>query len=368
MKESKNNTLILAGDIGGTNTNLAIVRQQEEKFEIVYTNRYSTQKEKSLKEPLARFLKEFESIGVIGNIGLCCISAAGPVEHGRIQLTNAPWAIVASDIRERFGLPTLLINDFMAISYAVVLLNLEDREKIVQLPHVDGSLSEAKEGMALVVGAGTGLGVGFIEKKSKRLYHAFPSEGGHSEASCFDELSFDLIRWIKNTIEYDPGIELFVSGKGIENIYSFLCSNAFNPIKAKDYGYCPDEFQEPVLIHIDSIKRLPKSEIPAAVAANRSKDPRSSLAMDLFLAFYARKVSSLSALLLPTGGVYLAGGISSRNMDLIMENCGFMSIFERNYAPHIRTFLKKTPVFLVKDYSISLLGAAHAAIQLEGTY
>jgi glucokinase len=368
MSRTRNETLILAGDIGGTNTNLALVRYESGQFEILHSRRYSTQKEESLIEPMSRFLAESKKEGLADSIHLCCISAAGPAVNEVIQLTNAPWAIAASDIRERFGLPTVLINDFMAISYAVVLLETEDRTRILQLPHVDGTLSTAEEGMALVVGAGTGLGVGFIEKRPNSLYHAYPSEGGHSEASCFDELSFELVQWMADRIGFEPGIELFVSGQGIANIFSFLCSNAFTASKARSYGYSANDFLSASESSIEIIQRLPLSEIPAAVASARSKDPRCGLAMDLFLSFYARKVSSLCALFLPKGGVYLAGGISSKNESFLMENNRFMSIFERNYAAHIRDFLKNTPVFLVKDYSISLLGAAHAAIQLEGSY
>ena len=93
-------------------------------------------------------------------------------------------------------------------------------------------------------------------------------------------------------------------------------------------------------------------------------DPRCSLTMELFCEYYARKVSSLASVFLPSGGIYLAGGISSKNEDFLVESNRFMRIFERNYAPHIQEFLADLPVMIVRNYSISLIGAANAAIQL----
>ncbi|HEY9053629.1 MAG TPA: glucokinase, partial [Rectinemataceae bacterium] len=75
--------------------------------------------------------------------------------------------------------------------------------------------------------------------------------------------------------------------------------------------------------------------------------------------------SSLCAVFLPSGGVYLAGGISSKNESFFLENNRFMRAFERNYAPHIRETLSSLPVMIVRNYSVSLVGAANAAIQLS---
>ncbi|TXT42184.1 MAG: glucokinase [Spirochaetes bacterium] len=358
--------LILAGDIGGTNTNLALVRYDSGSFKVLFSQRFATKEQISLIAPIERFLDVAKNSKGLENIDCCCISGAGPVENGSISLTNAAWSISARDIQDRFGFPTTLINDFTAISYAVMLLDENDPQKILRLPHTDGHMPNPIPGMALVVGAGTGLGVGFIDRKPDGSCHAYPSEGGHSEASSYDALSSDLIEWTRQACGYDPGIELFVSGQGIENIFTFLCSSCFNPDKASPYENAtglPSPNPEPME---ESILGLDKEALPAAVAANAKRLPRCSLAMEIFTQFYARKVSSLASIFLPVAGIYLAGGISSKNQDLLLENNRFMKIFERNYAPHIRDFLCSTPVLLVRDYSISLLGAANAAVQKGG--
>lgn len=338
--------LILAGDIGGTNTNLALVNHDKGHFSIVFSRRYSTQAEISLLGPMERFLREAFAAGFGHHIDSCCISAAGPVIDGSIRLTNAPWSIHASELSERFGLPVHLINDFTAISYAVALLDPRDREQIGHLPHGDGSEPMPGYGMALVVGAGTGLGVGFMDKDEGGVCRVYPSEGGHTTMPCWDERGFAFYCWMKARLGSDPSIERAVSGQGIDNIFGFLCS------------------QEAPGNLAASILEKNESERPALIAANRMLDPLCAQTMELFAGFYARAVSSLAAAFLPYGGIWLAGGISSKNEGFLIEGNRFMRAFEINSEPHIRTFLAEVPVMIVRNYSISLIGAANAACQL----
>ena len=108
----------------------------------------------------------------------------------------------------------------------------------------------------------------------------------------------------------------------------------------------------------------PERDRPALIAAAKDLDPRCALAMELFTRYYAGKVSSLTAILLPKAGVYLAGGISSKNEAYLLEKNRFMRVFEDNYSAHIRAVIAQVPVMIVRNYSISLIGAANAAIQL----
>lgn len=366
MTAHPDSKFFLAGDIGGTNTNLALVRYQQGIFTVEYSQRYSTQQQRSLLEPLALFLASAEDAGFHAPLSACCISGAGPVVHGVIQLTNAPWAIRQSDIQNFLTIPTFLINDFTAVSYAVVLLNTNDRQAVTIMPHSDGSQPQPGSGMALVVGAGTGLGTGFIQKNADGSYVAFASEGGHSELPCYDALSHAFHSWMTNQLGTVPGAELAVSGQGITNIFSFICSQAFSKsLIDKHYSIAQDSLDMNLSQISSTILAEPESERPALIATSRNSDWRCALTMEVFTNFYARKVSGLASIFLPTGGIYLAGGISSKNESFLLENHRFMSIFEENYAPHIRAFLKDTSVILVRDYSISLLGAANAALQLS---
>lgn len=365
MHSLNHEDLFLVGDVGGTNTSLALVARDKAKFTILASRRFATKEESSLISPIESFLSDLAREWGAIDLHSCCVSAAGPVREGRVQLTNAAWSIDASQISGKFGFPTSIINDFTAISYAVVLLDHRDSSQITMIPHLGGKTEEPSNGIALVVGAGTGLGVGFVEKRADGSYMAFPSEGGHSDLPCHDNLSRAFHKWLQDQYKTPPGIELAVSGQGISNIFSFLCSEGFRENYAK--GYFADSltaFNPSPTSLAAQILRLPENERPPLVASNKETDPLCGLAMELFVEIYARKVSSLSALFLPTGGIYLAGGISSKNESYLLTNNRFMKPFEQNYAPHIREFLSTVPVMIVRDYAISLIGAANAAYQL----
>ncbi len=356
--------LFLVGDVGGTNTNLALARQDESGIELVEKAQFSTKNEKSLLDPIKRFLESRRVRESYDKIDLCCISGAGPVQlDNSIQLTNAPWSIKASELSDFLRVPVRLINDFTALSYAVTILDHKDRSAVTQLPHPDGSTYEPSEGIMLVIGAGTGLGVGFVHRRGESAM-AFPSEGGHSELPCFDELSDSFGAWLRKRYDYAPGAELAISGQGIANIFEFICSEDFAiNLVGDDYEIPQKALKEGLSETARNILSLARSEWPAYISKNAKSDSFCGLTMELFVRLYALKAANLVSIFLPAGGVWLAGGISSKNEDWLIEKARFMRWFEKNYAPHIRDVLCRTPVLIVKNYDISLMGAAIAALQ-----
>jgi glucokinase len=341
--------VVLAGDIGGTNTNLALFGKKGGTFTLLMDRHYKTKEETSLIEPLGRFLKDAakERKGLAPE--LCCVSGAGPVVDQRIELTNAPWGIDARAVKAAYSIPTTLINDFTAISYGVLLLDPDKPDQITRLPHTDGSLPAPQGGVRAIVGAGTGLGVGYVVKIRDKV-EAFPSEGGHITLPVYDEETRGLQRWLEARCGFVPGAELAVSGQGISNIFLYLVeqAEASGTSLGKDARKARD---------------AQDADRPAIVAAAGS-DPICAKAMDIFVKLYARVAADHTATLLPSGGVFLAGGIAAKNEARFLEGGRFMAMYERSYAKHIRAILAKTPVMIVKDYSISLYGAANAAVAL----
>jgi glucokinase len=343
--------VILAGDIGGTNTNLALIGKKGGTFTLLMDRHYRTKDEPSLVEPLGRFLEEAsrEHKGLAPE--LCCISGAGPVVDERIALTNAPWAIEAKAIVSAFSIPTKLINDFTAVSYGVLLLDPAKPAQITRLPHGDGSFPDPLPGVRVVVGAGTGLGVGYVVKIRDKV-EAFPSEGGHVTLPVYDEESRRFQAWFEAKCGFVPGAEAGVSGQGIANIFAYVAE------AEAAAGRAPGPTARKIL-------DTPEAERPALVAAAAGSDPYCAKAMDMFVKLYARVAADHTATFLPAGGVFLAGGIPAKNEGRFLEGNRFMSMFEKSYAKHIRAILAKTPVMIVKDYSISLYGAANAAVMLS---
>jgi glucokinase len=340
--------VVLAGDIGGTNTNLALLGEKNGAFTILFDRHYKTKEEASLAEPFGRFLEEAHASLPGLTPERCCISGAGPVVEGRIDLTNAPWGIDGPALQRDFGIPTRVINDFTAISYGVGLLDPEKPEQITRLPHQDGSMPRPDEGVKVVVGAGTGLGVGFLTRIRGRM-EAFPSEGGHVTLPVYDEESRAFQRWLEFKYGFVPGAEAGVSGMGISHILSFLAERESGRLSETASGILAEG----------------EDRRPALIAAAAGSDALCGRTMDMFVKLYARVAADFAAAFIPTGGLYLAGGIASKNEARFMEGSRFMSMFERSYREHIRAILAKVPVMIVKDYAISLYGAANAAVVLE---
>lgn len=331
---------ILVADVGGTNLNLAILAPEGVRYRLLRKVRFSTQEEPSLLGPIQRFLAADPSI----RPGRACLSGAGPVLDRRIHLTNAPWDIDGAALERDLGIPVHLVNDFIALSCGVLQLDLKDPGQVTPLPHGDGSLPATDpRGLSLVVGAGTGLGVGFVIRTPQGP-RAFPSEGGHIGLPIFDEDSLALWRHLQAGLAGPPGAEMAVSGHGLGHIYRFLL----------------DSQRVPWTPAAAAILALSAADQPAAISAQAESDPACGRAMAMFVDLYARVCAELCAVFLPTGGLFLAGGIAAKNAGHFLEEGRFMARFERNYRRHLDQLARATPIFLVHDYDLSLYGAAHA--------
>jgi glucokinase len=342
--------IILAGDIGGTNTNLALVGFKNGHFTIIMEGVYRSAAIDGLIDPI----REVIAAGVAKDHrlapNLCCISAAGPVENNYCHLTNCHWDVDGSVIQATIGIPTWVINDFTAIGYGIPTLDVNNPEQITNLPHPDGSMpSPLKGAPKAVVGAGTGLGVGYLVATDGGKYIACPSEGGHAGFADFDEETRELKAFVSKKFAKSPGIEPFVSGQGISNIYHF-----FKEVRGLKI--------EGVFTEIDAV---PDADKPGLISKYASSNAICKEIMRTFIKIYGAVTGSYSAIFIPTGGMYLAGGIAAKNERFFLEDNLFMRFFESNYREGIEALLKKIPVYIIKDYAISIYGAANAAITLQ---
>ncbi len=338
--------IILAGDVGGTNTNIALVGESKGNFEVIVECVYATQKLNNVLEAIDDTLKQAHQVDAGLKPDRCCISAAGPVVENVCTPSHIDWDIDGHEIFEKLHIPTLVINDFMAVSYSLPLLDVNSEEQILQLPHTAGFISPQVGNMRAIVGAGTGLGVGFlIGQKGK--YVACPSEAGHIGLPAFDPETKALKSYIAKRVKYyTPGVEPAVSGLGIANIYHFFKDVKCVPITG-------------VLTEIDEACDTDK---PSLITKYATENPVCGDIVRLFIKLYGRFASDVAACLLPTVGLYLAGGIVTKTEKFFLEENLFMHSFEQNYNPVIRNVLKAIPVYIIRDYSVSLYGAANAAV------
>jgi len=341
-------SLVLAADVGGTNLNLALFTGVPGRVRLLRKASYATAAEPSLVEPARRFLATCAQEGLPSAVEAACVSGAGPVRGDRIILTNVPWDIDGPALAAHLGAPVRLVNDFTAVGHGVLLLDPADPGQLIPLPHRDGSTPlPDPQGTAVVVGAGTGLGVGFITRDQGRAT-VHPSEGGHLGLPVTSAETQRLWKHLQERYPGPPGAEAAVSGPGIANIFRFL-------MEARHLDLTPEA---------RAIRALPAAERPAAIAS-AAQDPVCARTMALFVELYARVCADLCAVFLPTGGIFLAGGIAAKNVDRFLEGQRFMASFERNYLPHIDAITRATPVYLVRDYAVSLYGAAEAALRLS---
>ncbi|MDE3032290.1 MAG: glucokinase [Acidobacteriota bacterium] len=333
-------TVMLVADVGGTNLNLALLAPEGQGFRILRKTRFRTQDERSLLEPIQRFLAEDPTL----RPERACLSGAGPVHDRRIRLTHASWEIRGADLEASLGIPVKVVNDFTALTAGTLHLDLADLTRVTPLPHSDGALPlPDPRGVALVVGAGTGLGVGFGVPCPAGV-HVLPSEGGHVSLPVFDEETFGLWRHLAGHPPTPPSAEMAVSGPGLARIFQFLLHSGRMPMTPRAEG----------------ILALPEPERPAAIAALAEAEPACLRALDLLIALYARTCADLCAAFLPTGGLFLAGGLVAKHAARLLEGPRFMAHFEHTHGPHLDPLLHSLPVFAVKDYDLSLTGAAHA--------
>ncbi|WP_455383506.1 glucokinase [Salinispira pacifica] len=352
---SKGKRFYLTADVGGTNTTIGLVTRADGRFTITAKKPFETSELSGIEEAIKAASGEMGGHLQGGEIEGCCISCAGPVRDNRCTLSNASWDIDGSKVEKETGFRTLLVNDYIAIGYSLPLLDPQNREQLTPLPHPDGTMPEAvtdPTGLMVraVLGAGTGLGVGYLVEDEGR-YFGLPSEGGHADFAPFDEETDAFHDYLRRKIGMAPGTELFVSGQGIANIWQFY----------RHSGRIGDaELSSSVaLSEIDGARN---GDRPSLISKYAEQEPHCADIMRLFVRMYGKYASNLALVFLPGGGFFLAGGIAAKNERWFLEDSLFMRHFLSNYKDQVRPVLDTVPVHIIKEYSISLLGAANAFV------
>ena len=361
MSSADNNyeRLLYTADVGGTNTTVGLVGIRDNTYHIIDKRAFRTQAISGVEEAITKTQGDMADIVNGQEVAGCCISCAGPVSSNICVLSNADWDIDGHNVQKVTGLRTLLVNDFIAISYSLPLLDRNNPAQLTPLPHPDGSLPKPASdphGLTVraVLGAGTGLGVGYLVEDKGRFF-GLPSEGGHADYAPFDEESEQFRTYLGKRIGDVPGTELFVSGQGIAHIWEFFRSN----------GRIPDASakSDASLAQIEAAAPLDRPSLISAAAQNIEV---CADIMRFFVRMYAKYASNLALIFLPQGGFYLAGGIAAKNERWFLEDNLFMNYFVRNYKDSVRPVLDTVPVYIIKEYSISLLGAANAFASRAG--
>ncbi|NPV50590.1 MAG: hypothetical protein HPY60_05270 [Candidatus Methanofastidiosum sp.] len=337
------NKHVLVADIGGTNATIGICGISENIPYLLFYKRYNSKKINSIISPMKEILKFGKENHDI-EINVSCFGCAGVnFKENIINLTNLNWKIDINEIKKETGLGIVhIINDFQAIGYGINYLTKYRPEDILIIK--PGVNEKNIEKTKAIIGAGTGLGKSILYFNShKCIYESLPSEGGHSDFPIKDIFEFELINYVKEkkNLEVPVRYEDILSGQGIESIYSFL-KNTRNYEKTKY-----DEIIEK------------SNDRPSAISKYKNIDPKCRETFRLFSKFYGRCAKNFALDSLSLGGVYIAGGIAMKNKD-ILENKEFLDEFIDCQTQ--KEVLNSIPVYLIRDYNVSLYGAAFYSV------
>jgi glucokinase len=339
-------TVLLAGDIGGTKTILRLVAADQ--MTPLHEAEYPSNAFPDLVPMVRQFLAEAKTPEPPT---VACFAIAGPVVNQTSKVTNLSWDLAADRLATDLNLQKVsLINDFAAVGYGVLGLQPED---IHVLQAGDPELN-APIG---VIGAGTGLGQGFLTHDGQ-AYQVFGSEGGHADFAPKSLLEFDLSRYLleKNRVER-ISVERVVSGQGILAVYQFLRDRQVAP-EGTEVGAIVSQWEA-------EMGRAHKSVDPSAAisqAAIARTDRLSEQTMELFIAAYGAEAGNLALKLLPYGGLYIAGGIAAKNLGLISESDTFLEAFLNK--GRMRSLLERIPVKIILNRQVGLIGAGVCAARL----
>jgi glucokinase len=318
--------MLIAGDIGGTKTALAIFSSEAGPLVPLAQTKVHSADYPSLqvivKEFLAAEMKPVER---------ACFAVAGPVINGRVKTTNLPWVIEESSLAEQLNInrqSVHLLNDLEAIANAVPILRPSD------VVTINAGQPVAK-GTIAVIAPGTGLGESFLTWDGSG-YRPHSSEGGHADFAPTNERQIRLLEHMLKKSGH-VSFEHVCSGIGIPNIYSFL----------RDIEQLPQTPEVTSLI--DSAP-----DRTAAIFTHADHSELCAATIEVFVSILAAEASNLAVKMMATGGVYVAGGVAVHALAALKQPA-FMESFTRK--GRFAELMSRIPIHVV----VSPAGLAGAA-------
>ncbi len=325
MKKEEN--MLLAGDVGGTKTLLAIFSPEAGPRAPLVEATFPSARFDGLESVVQEFLAQTDLSVRRASFGI-----AGPIVGAQARVTNLPWLIDEAELRTALDLSSAsILNDLQAIAHAVPFLEPADLHTLNEgNPDPGGAIA--------VIAPGTGLGEAFLTWDGVR-YRPHPSEGGHVDFAPLDELQLGLLRHLQEHAEH-VSYERVCSGRGLPIIYAYL----------KDIGFAeePDWLAE----------RLAAAFDPTPIIANAGLECGCKLSretLDLFVAILGAEAGNLALKVMATGGVYLGGGMPRKILPALKEGRLMRPFLSKG---RFRDLLARVPVHVILNPRTALMGAA----------
>jgi glucokinase len=316
--------LALVGDIGGTNARFAIWEDNAlHSVRVFPTIDYS-----GPEQAIALYLQDLELQP--GDVGFACLAVAGPVDGDHFQFTNSHWELNRKAFCAHLQIDhLLLINDFTAMALGMTRLRDDD---YLTICHGIGKPERPR----VVIGPGTGLGVGTLTPAGEHLWMALPGEGGHVDLPI--GTAREALLWARLMAEHEHvSAETVLSGTGLLNLYRVSCA----------------------LDGIEAIHKSPAAITTAAVAG----EPVAAAVLDQFCVFLGRVVGNCVLTVGGLGGVYIVGGVVPRFIDFFTASGFRRALAEKGV---MSDYFNGLPVWLVTAEYPGLTGAGVALQQAFG--
>jgi glucokinase len=322
--------VILAGDVGGTKSNLALLGKQSGRLQLLFEKRFESKKYARFEDIVAEFLRDSTGYFVAEPLRAAGFGIAGPVIEHRVRATNLPWIVDGAALAKEVGLKRVtLLNDLEATAHS--LSHLTGEEIFV----LNAGFPQAHSNKALIA-AGTGLGQAILFWDGVR--HAVSAtEGGHTDFAPRTEREIELLRSLKKRAA-NVSWEVLVSGRGFQTIHEFL---------------------NPAMKHpsFDSHETDPAPEITHnALTGNCSVCVET---LDTWTALYGAEAGNLALKALPLAGLYVAGGIAVKILPKLKDGTFFRSFCDKEKMGAV---LQRMPIIIVLNQNAPLLGAGYAAL------
>jgi glucokinase len=320
--------MLIAGDIGGTKTDLAIYSVESGPHAPLVQTEVHSADYPSLQAMVTEFLAQAKMSVDVGSFDV-----AGPVIDGRVKTTNLPWVMDESSLASDLNLKAVhLMNDLEAVARAVPVLRSED---LITL----NEGQEVLHGPIAVIAPGTGLGESFLTWDGSK-YVAHSSEGGHSDFAPTNQRQIRLLEYMLRHFDH-VGVERVCSGIGIPSIYEFLRDEE-KIAEAADIAQM-----------IASAKDRTHAIVQAAAGTNHPSE-LCRTTIEVFVSILGSEAGNLALKVLSTSGVYIAGGVALHVLD-VLRKPGFMNAFTKK--GRFKELMERIPIHVITTRA-AMVGAA----------
>lgn len=325
---------VLAGDVGGTKTVLSLYERITSGWREIATTTFTSAEHGGLEVPARAFLD-----GSGGSVAAAAIGVAGPVVDGVCRTTNLPWLIDARSLAVALGVSRVaVINDFEATARGLLELR-PDQLVALQVGRRDPA------GHCAVLGAGTGLGEAILVPTGDGGSRVIATEGGHTDFAPRNEVEDGLLRFLRARHPDHVSVERVVSGLGLAAIHEYVVAAGLARSAPGTLERMCDEDPGAVIGHLGS----------------RGEDPACAYTIGLFASLYGAEAGNLALKTLPTGGLFVAGGIAPKMIDVLRRGAFLEAFLAKG---RMRPVLEQIPVSIVTDPRVGMYGAAALASRL----